>query len=341
MKTNEFKKFSFYVQKYFKDYMAKQKGCSKNTISSYSTTFTLFIEFLGSKAVENMVITSFSKQLVFDFISWLKDKRRNSDKTCNTRIAHFKSFAHFLMMEEPMVMDECSKIIAIPFKKTEKLPPESISEEAITALLAIPGTATREGLRHTAILTLLYDSACRVDELIGLNVSDFTDSTDYASIHVRGKGRKERDIPILPRTRKLIQVYIKRFRLYNPDDILFESKNKGRMTRQGVNYIIKMYADKVKAEDPGLIPSSLSIHPHILRHSKATHLVNNGAGIFYVRDFLGHEGVQKTQTYLTSNPEVTRKAIEKAADSIGIPNTGSYSRKEEAELEEFLATLKL
>ena len=139
---------------------------------------------------------------------------------------------------------------------------------------------------------------------------------------------------------KILGVYIKRFSLFNPDDILFESKNKGRMTRQGVNYIIKKYADKIRAKNPDFIPSSLSIHPHILRHSKATHLVNNGTGIFYVRDFLGHEDVQTTQIYLTSNPEVIRKAIEKAADSIGITNAGSYSNKEEAELEAFLIALK-
>lgn len=340
MKMNDLKKLSFYVQKYFKDYMAKQKGCSKHTISSYSTTFTLFISFIGSKTAENMAITDLSKKSVLDFISWLKEERSNSDKTCNTRLAHFKSFSHFLMMEEPMVMDDCSKILAIPFRKTEKLPPASLSEEAVTALIAAPGTITREGLRHTAILTLLYDSACRVDELIGLNVSDFTNTTEKATIHVRGKGRKEREIPILPRTVKILQVYIKRFRLFSHDAILFESKNGGRMTRQGVNYIIKKYADRIRTENPGLIPSGLSIHPHILRHSKATHLVNNGTGIFYVRDFLGHEGVQTTQVYLTSNPEVTRKAIEKAADSIGIPNTGSYSKEEEAGLEAFLASLK-
>lgn len=340
MKTCDSKRFSFYVQKYFSSFMAKQRGCSKETMSSYSTTFTLFISFLNRKDINEMSITQFRKDDVLKFIEWLKSTRHCSDSTCNTRLAHFKSFANFLITEEPMIVDECSKIIAIPFSNVEKKPPEALSEEAVSAILASPGTRSSAGLKHSTLLSVLYDSGCRVDELTGLNVGDVVLSA-HSYIHVHGKGNKERRIPILPRTVKLLKSYIERFHLTDSSSILFESKNGGRMTRQGVNYILKKYAEKVRKEVPGLIQEKLSVHPHILRHSKATHLVNNNTNIFHVRDFLGHESIQTTQVYLTSNPEFTRKAIEKAADSVGIPKSSSFSKDKRNELDEFLASLKM
>lgn len=340
MKTSDSRKFSFYVQKYFSAFMAKQRGCSKHTMSSYSTTFSLFVSFTGPNVVREMPITDFKKDDVLRFINWLREEMKCSDSTCNTRLAHFKSFSHFLMREEPMVIDECSKIIAIPFKKVERKPPQSLDEGAISALLAAPGTKGRAELRHSAILAVLYDSGCRVDELIGLNLKDVVISS-HSTIHVRGKGNKERDIPILPRTAKLLKSYIDRFRITDPNMILFSSKNGGRMTRQGVNYILKKYINKVKKENPGLIPERLSVHAHILRHSKATHLVNNNTNIFHVRDFLGHNSIQTTQVYLTSNAERMRASIEMAADNIGIPKASWYRKNECDEFEDYLNSLKL
>jgi site-specific recombinase XerD len=133
--------------------------------------------------------------------------------------------------------------------------------------------------------------------------------------------------------------------LYNqgvqvPGDLLFESRTGGRMTRQGVSYILKKYASEASCANTGLIDKNILISPHILRHSKATHLINSGVHIFNVRDFLGHESVATTQVYLTSNAEITRKAIEKAASCVGIQAKSSYSQSEIMDLEQFLMTFR-
>ena len=107
-------------------------------------------------------------------------------------------------------------------------------------------------------------------------------------------------------TEKIVSKYIKRFRL-TPDAPLFCNKNGERLTRQGIRYIIQKYSKMANKNEPGIIESSA--YPHILRHSKATHLVNRGVNIYNVRDFLGHESVATTQIYLTTNPEITRKTI--------------------------------
>ena len=120
---------------------------------------------------------------------------------------------------------------------------------------------------------------------------------------------------------------------------LFSNKNGDRMTRQGIRYIIKKYAAVADSKTPGVI--NANAYPHILRHSKASHLVDKGVSIYNVRDFLGHESVETTQIYLTSNPETTRKAIEAAAEKTVPDSAAYYSEEEKSELLDFLNSLVL
>lgn len=330
--------FSYYVQQYFLKYLIKQRGYGINTTASYSTTFTLFIKFIGPEKARELQMTDFSKKTIEEFLDWLKTSRGNCDSTINTRLEHFKSFANFLLIEEPSFMDICSNISSIPLRKTPKIPPKSVSEEVIKSILKMPGTKSRTGLKDSALLAVLYDSGCRVTELINLKVEHVTFGT-HCRIHVHGKGNKERDIPIMPNTSKLLKVYIEKAHLNN-GNYLFESRIGGKMTRQGVSYILQKYADKLLQDGQIIVSGENSISPHAVRHSKATHLVNAGVNIFNVRDFLGHESIVTTQIYLTSNPEFTRKAIETAAEKIGISANTTYSSKQMDELESFLKTMK-
>ena len=181
----------------------------------------------------------------------------------------------------------------------------------------------------------MYDSACRVQEIIGLNVMDFHPG-QCCRIYVRGNGNKYRFIPLLSETEKIVSKYIKRFRL-TPDAPLFCNKNGERLTRQGIRYIIQKYSKIANKNEPGIIESSA--YPNILRHSKATHLVNRGVNIYNVRDFLGHESVATTQVYLTTNPEITRKAIDSVAEKTVPESLDLFSEEERDDLLSFLDSL--
>ena len=181
----------------------------------------------------------------------------------------------------------------------------------------------------------MYDSACRVQEIIGLNVMDFHPG-QCCRIYVHGKGNKYRSIPLLSETEKIVSKYIKRFRL-TPDSPLFCNKNGERLTRQGIRYIIQKYSKMANENTPGIIEGSA--YPHILRHSKATHLVNRGVNIYNVRDFLGHESVATTQIYLTTNPEITRKAIESVAEKTVPESLDFFSKEDRDDLLSFLDSL--
>ena len=299
--------FSFYIQRYFMSYLIKQHNYGPNTVSSYRDTFKLLLKFMleSNRNISEKYIDEVDYDVILRFLTWLSDVRENGVSTKNVRLAHIKSFFRYVMITAPEYSGQCSKILGIPFGKENKKPPECMSTEAIKQMLASIDASSDEGIRHLALLSLMYDSACRVQEIISLNVMDFHPG-QCCRIYVHGKGNKYRSIPLLKETEKIVSKYIKQFCLI-PESPLFCNRSGERLTRQGIRYIIRKYSKAANDANPGIINGS--VYPHRMRHSKATHLVDNGINIYYVRDFLGHESVATTQMYLTMNPEVTRKAI--------------------------------
>lgn len=329
--------FSFYVQRYFMSYLMKQHNYGANTISSYRDTFKLLLSFIAASNTEvsKMIISDLDHDKVIEFITWLGEIRKNGVATKNVRLAHIKSFFRYVMMTAPEYSDQCRKILGIPFGKEDKRPPACMSTDAIKQMLALIDSSSDEGLRHLALLSLMYDSACRVQEIIALSVKDFH-AGHCCRIYVYGKGNKYRSIPLLSETERIILKYIKHFQL-TPEAPLFFSKKGERLTRQGIRYIIRKYSQMVNETVPGTIEGS--VYPHRLRHSKATHLVDSGINLYNVRDFLGHESVATTQIYLTTNPEVTRKAIESVAKNTVPQSIDFFTKEERDDLLSFLESL--
>ncbi len=330
--------FLFYVQRYFMSYLMKQHNYGPNTISSYRDTFKLLLAFMteSGKITSDKSIDVVDYDVVLGFLSWLSDVRKNGMSTKNVRLAHIKSFFRYVMMTAPEYSGQCSKILGIPFGKEDKNPPECMSTDAIKQMLASIDSSTDEGLRHLALLSLMYDSACRVQEIISLNVKDFQPG-QCCRIYVQGKGNKYRSIPLLRETEKIISKYVRQFGLL-PESPMFCNRKGERLTRQGIRYIIRKYSKVANDTVPGIIGGS--VYPHRMRHSKATHLVNNGVNIYNVRDFLGHESVATTQVYLTTNPEVIRKAIESVAEKTVPESLDFFSDKEKDDLLNFLDSLE-
>jgi len=274
------------------------------------------------------------RECVLAFMKWLEIKRGNSPATRNVRLAHLKSFFGYVMESAPEYAFHCERILKIDVANTEKRPPVYMTEDAVEHMLHSIERDDKDGVRHLALLTLLYDSGCRVQELIDLKVSDIQFDKGRR-IYVHGKGDKYREIMILPETEKILRKYIKLYKRDN-DDFVFENRSGKQLTRQGVRYILRKYADQLKDKHPSEYEPNA--HPHLLRHSKATHLINSGVNIFNIRDILGHVSVETTQIYLTSNPEVTRRAVEHAASKTIPDSTDFYTADEKEDLMNFLDT---
>jgi len=334
MKTND---FPDYLELFFSNYAFLQRGLSPNTVSSYSDAFLMFFRYCDEiKCLKphRLTFEVISKQMVIDFCNWLESDMGNSSATRNQRLTAIHALFRYIQVETPKHIALCRDILSIRMKKTQQTPPKYLSVEAIKKVLYLPDTKTKEGIRDLAVLALLYDSAARVQELIDLCVGDIT-LNSQSVVRVVGKGDKIRLIPILPETATILKLYIRSNHLEEPRQTLFTNRSGLKLSRMGVSYILDKYVSKVRDQSPELIP--IVVTPHVLRHSKATHLLTAGVNLIYIRDLLGHSSVTTTEIYATSNPDFLRKAIEKA--SVKTPGQDNYyGKKEKRDLTQFLKT---
>jgi integrase/recombinase XerD len=179
-----------------------------------------------------------------------------------------------------------------------------LSEDETKALLAVPDTTTRKGRRDQALLSLLYDSGARVQELADLRVGNLRLDTP-AQVRLTGKGRKTRSVPLMDKTVALLRQYLYKQRLDSPsayEHPLFFNAQKKKLTRQGIAYILKKYAD---------ICGLTEISPHRLRHSKAMHLTEADINPIFIRNFLGHTDLKVTEIYSKASVKMKQAALEK------------------------------
>ena len=200
-----------------------------------------------------------------------------------------------------------------------------LSKEDLADILAQPDMRTRSGRRDAVLLSLLYDTGARVQELIDLSAGDVR-LAPPAQVRLFGKGRKMRAVPLMDPTTQLLRDYLCENGLDRPEKSeapVFENRRDGRLTRWGVRYILDKHVQAVRDARPGF---TQPVTPHTLRHSKGMHLLQAGVSLDIIRDFLGHEGVTTTQVYARANLEMKRKALEKVADMPAFPDVPSWKR---------------
>ena len=304
--------FAYALSKYFTDYMVGQRNVSVNTIKSYRDTFSLLLLFLsGNKGItpEKFTLDKLTYEAVDSFLIWLESERKSSESTRNQRLAAIHSFVKYLQFDSPDKILQCQKILAIPFKKRTKPIIPQMSDNELRYILNAPDATTFNGRRDLTLLSLLYDTGVRVQELINLKISDIH-LEHPAIIMVLGKGRKERHIPLMKQTKGLLRAYMDERNLLDPQSFsrhLFTNRQGNKFTRAGISYIIKKYC----SDSDG---ASSRITPHVFRHTKAMHLRRAGVNMVYIRDFLGHTELATTEIYAQADAESRRLALEQVSD---------------------------
>ena len=304
--------FAKYLTDFFVLYLSKQKNVSPNTIHSYRDTFRLLITYcqtVKSISAEKLTLAHLSSEWLIDFLEWLEVNRKCSIATRNQKLAALHSFFRYVQAEEPAGLFHFQKIISIPMKKAQKPVVEYLSPEAIKLLLSQPDKYTEKGRRDLTLISVLYDTGSRVQELIDIKVRDVI-LQDPATITLTGKGNKIRRVPIMKNTLALLHTYISEHQLDQPwrnEEPLFINNQHRKLTKEGVAFIITKYAQSARQISP-VVPTK--IKPHMLRHSKAMHLLQAGVNLIYIRDFLGHVDIKTTEIYAKADTETKRKAIE-------------------------------
>ena len=319
-------KFSKLLQSFLIDYIIGECNCSLNTKSSYSTTFYLLIEFLFKKyKIKSNEITfdNLNKEIIIEFLDYLENDRKNSVSTRNQRLASLKSFFKYVQYNEPSLFDLCTQILSIKNKKVPNKMISYFSEEEIKIIIS--HLNKENNLKYLTLLCVLYETGARVSELINIKICDINLS-DTASITLYGKRNKIRIVPISNELVKLINKYFKNQYVDYGEGLLLYSKNHKQYSRFGINFIINSLVDKLKLEYPNYFKENY--HPHSFRHSKATHLYNNGTPLLYIKDFLGHSTITTTEIYASPDSKKQRELILENAQEIKIKTNYSDNKKE-------------
>ena len=278
----------------------------------------LLLYFQEEKGVpaNSIELRMLNRNLASDFLDWLEVQRKVSVTTRNQRLAAMKAFAHYVQYRNPEYLENCTDIIAMRPKKHEKPVIPFLTEEELKALLAQPDPSTRHGLRNLTLLSLLYDSGARVQEITDLKLKDIR-LTNPAMVTLTGKGRKARQVPLMKETCKLLDAYTRNFNL-NSEPLtspLFFNQKGQALSRYGITYILKKYVSQAELDS-----DTRKISPHVLRHTKAMHLLRAGVNMIYIRDFLGHVDISTTEVYARIDAEMKRKVFEEKVPNF-TPNT--------------------
>jgi len=248
---------------------------------------------------------------ITSFLNWLETERGCSVTTRNLRLTAVHSFFRYAQAESPESLFHFQKVIAIPVKKGRKKTVEHLTPDGIRLLLEQPDRRCPKGRRDLVMMSTLYDSGARVQELIDLSVEDFIPGAN-AVLELTGKGNKTRRVPLMKNSASLLVAYISENHLEAPHKKtypLFTNSQHNRLTKEGVAYILGKYAAQAH-EVSDVVPAKVKCH--MLRHSKAVHLLQAGVNLIYIRDFLGHTDIKTTEVYARADTELKRKALENA-----------------------------
>lgn len=239
--------FSMHLTAFLSDYLPIQKNVSRNTIKSYRDTFKLLLVFCEKEEAipaEKLTMKKLSSERIERFLNWLETERKGSISTRNLRLTAIHSFFRYAQAESPESLYHYQKVLAIPVKKKRQAVVEHLSPEGIKILLEQPDKSTARGRRDLTLMSLMYDSGARVQEIIDLSVKDFIPGSNPVLI-LTGKGNKTRRVPIMKNTAVLVETYISENRLgqaHKANYPLFTNKQHNKLTKEGVAYVINKYA---------------------------------------------------------------------------------------------------
>jgi integrase/recombinase XerD len=297
-----------YLETFLREYLPRDRRVSTHTIETYAYAFQLLVCFAADRlkiTPSSIQIEQLDAPLILKFLDHIETQRHNLPQTRNARLGAVKAFFRFLEYRLPSSLDQVCRVKAIPIKKTDEKVIDYLTHEEMQVLLDAPDPCTRTGIRDRAMLQLAFAAGLRVSELVGMQRQELT-LHPYPSVHVRGKGRRERDLPLWKETAAALRAWIS-VRGENAAPELFLNANGQPMTRSGFEYILDKHVAMAVKKKPSL--ASKRISPHVLRHSCAMHTLLATHDVRKVSLWLGHATLQSTEIYLRADPTEKLEAL--------------------------------
>lgn len=301
-------RFAKLIEEFFLDRLIRQRHASPQTVSAYRDCFRLLFEFARDHRgtpPERMALADLDAPFVLAFLDHLEERRRNSIRSRNARLAALRSFLQFAALKEPESLALIQRTLAIPMKRYQRPLVGYLSREEVQAVINAPDSSTWAGERDRVLWATFYNTGARVSEVIGVKVSDVA-LDGSPSIHLHGKGRKDRAVPLWPETAAQIRRWLKRIDS-TPAASLFPASGGGALSRSAVTERLNRATALAASSCPSL--ANREISPHTFRHTTAMHLLQAGVDITMVALWLGHESPATTHIYVEADMAMKEKAL--------------------------------
>ncbi len=300
------------------EHLPRERRASPHTCEAYALSFQLLVCFAADRVKvrpSQLEIEQLDAPLILAFLQHLERNRGNSARTRNARLAAIKAFFRFLEYRLPSCLDQARRVHAIPMKKTDQALINHLTRAELQALLDAPDPRTASGVRDRAMLHLTFAAGLRVSELVSLRL-DQIDRQSLSSVHIIGKGRRERILPLWKETAVAVKAWLK-IRPTSGDPALFLNAKAQAMTRSGFEYLLAKHVVTAARREPSI--AGKRVTPHVLRHTCAMHTLRATRDVRKVSLWLGHASLQSTEVYLRADPTEKLEALAAMAPPLLTP----------------------
>ena len=300
--------FATLVQEFFTDYMVQQRALSPCTVASYRDTFVLLLRFAEkqlAKAPVSVQLPDINAKFLAAFLDHLEGERHNSVRSRNIRLAAVRSFLKFAARRDLTNLRVIEQALAVPMKRFDRRLVGFLPREQMLAVIDVP-TETWIGQRDRLLLTLMFNTGARVSEIIGVRVADVV-LGPTSSIRLNGKGRKQRSLPLWKTAARAVRDWLHINPQLQADAPLLPRRDGKPMTRANVAQRLKLAVEVATTKYPDL--ATVTVTPHIVRHSTAMSLLQSGADPCDIALWLGHESPSTTHMYVEADLVMKERAL--------------------------------
>ncbi len=326
--------FPALVQLFFAEHLTQHRALSTRTVTAYRDAFTLFLGFAQMRCAKSpaaMKLVDLTPELILAFLDHLENERHNSVRSRNARLAALRAFLKFAAHRDVSSLHVIERSLGVPMKRFERPMLGFLSREEVLAVIGTPGSSWVSQRDHL-MLGLLYNTGARVSEIIGVRVADVV-LDGAACVHLHGKGRKQRSVPLWRSTVKEVRAWLKLNPQLDFTSALLPNRDGEAMTRSNVRQRLALAVASAAKTNNDLAKRSIS--PHTIRHTTAMHLLQSGVDISVIALWLGHESPTTTHHYVEADLAMKDRALARLQE----PDTTVRRYRAPNSLLEFLKTL--
>jgi integrase/recombinase XerD len=302
------------LESFFHRRLTQQRNATSATIAAYRDALRLLVLFASEctgKSPCALAVEDLDRDTILAYLDHFERSRGNGVHTRNARLTAIRSFFHHVAASDPASIGIAQRVLAIPSKKGDVAATHYLSRAEVDALIDAPSTSAPRGRRDRALLLFLARTGARVSEALGVEAADLALDGAHPQVRLRGKGRKERAVPLARDLVAAIDGLLRERRVGRHEQVpVFVDAHGRRLTRFGATHLVRRTVAAASKHMPELARKQIS--PHVFRHSLAMILLQSGVDLLTIQAWLGHAQVATTHRYAAADVEMMRRGLDKA-----------------------------